>query len=97
MNPVKLDERMTGLFRDLTATTEIYGSEGEVLGTFTPSLVPRGQVVPIDLEELQRRIDANRPGVTTRHVFERLLSLTTDPKVRALLQEQIDARPESPA
>jgi hypothetical protein len=79
---------------------EITDAKGKLLGIFVPANLERGRklfeeaVANTDWAEIKRRANSGQKGRTTKEVFERLLSLTTDPVVRADLQKKIDALAE---
>jgi hypothetical protein len=91
MSTLIATDAMANLLRQATDLTEIRDANGTVLGFFAPV-------------SSQARLYAKPPGqcdaaapthdqgkfYTTRQVFERLLSLTKDEKMRAYLQKKIE-------
>jgi hypothetical protein len=71
------------LLRQAKELTEIRDPEGSILGVFAPaSTVAVGD---------------KQSTISTKQVFERLLSLTTDQKMRAYLQQKIQVLGERDA
>jgi len=69
-------EAMAELLRQAKDLTEIRDAAGKVIGVFTP--MPTAEPATKGM------------CYTTKQVFERLLSLTNDPNMRANLQEKIE-------
>ena len=74
---------------------EIRDASGTVIGFFAPANgLGDSKLNPL---EIARRKAANQPGRSTREVFEHLLSLTKDDRLRADLQNRIDVLKERDA
>jgi hypothetical protein len=74
---------------------EISDAKGKLVGVFVPANLERAKQLSERLTaatnwvELERRTKTEKTGRTTREVFERLLSMTQDPTLRADLEAKI--------
>jgi hypothetical protein len=83
---------------------EITDANGKLLGIFVPANLERARqrhaemAAKTDWAEINRRAEmaskSPEKGLTTKEIFERFLSLTTDPAVQADLQKKIKALEE---
>jgi len=94
MITVTADDVALATLRRATGPAEIRDTKGNLVGFFAPANAGQvrlnGPATEADLPEIERRKVAETGGKTTREVFERLQSLTTDPALQAHLQQKID-------
>jgi hypothetical protein len=88
------DDAVLATLRQATGPAQIRDTKGNLVGFFAPANVGHvrlnGPATEADLPEIERRKATEPGGKTTREVFERLKSLTTDPAMQAYLQQKID-------
>jgi hypothetical protein len=100
MTAITLEPAVVDALRKANGPAEILDVSGAVVGVFAPvpvataTHVRRKVRTPEEeaalLEDLERRAQDPRPGITFRQMFERLLSLATDPIDQAVLRRQIE-------
>ena|SRR5260370_6057242 len=87
------------LLKDLSLfvePVEISDANGQLLGLFVPANLERGKqlyaraIEGTDWAEMERRGASGEKGKPLWQVYEHLLTLTDDPKLRADLQKSID-------
>jgi hypothetical protein len=88
------NDSMVALLNQAKGLTEICDPKGKVIGFFAPISLEHAQdyvvgAAHFDRAEIQRRKEQNLPGRTTKEVFEHLLSLTKEERLRSYLQEKI--------
>jgi len=99
MTTIIADSAMKASLENVKDIAEVRSADGSLIGYFAATAVDQAKryaaaFAKIDWDEVERRRKANRPGLTTRQVFQHLQSLTDDPAKRAELQKLIDARTE---
>jgi hypothetical protein len=95
MTRLTADDAMLALLRQAKELAEVCDASGRVVGFFAPVALEHAATYAeaaarIDPAEIQRRKTEPGRNYTTREVFEHLLSLTQDEKMRASLQTTIE-------
>lgn len=94
MNIPTVDNATAALLRQVAEPVQIRDSNGTIVGFFAPlpfgDHSSRGRLTEAELAELHRRRAAERPGKSTREVFEHLKTLTDNPADLDDLQRHID-------
>jgi hypothetical protein len=94
MNQITVDELSLGQFRSVEKLAEVRDAAGNVVGYFAPVGDPETalqfrRLALYDPAEIARRKANPGKGLTTKQVFEHLMTLTTDPADLADLREGI--------
>lgn len=89
------DDKPMFVLGGLVEPAEIYDSDGKLLGVFVPDALAEKRALYAKSEalfdpvEIERRKATEQGGVTTKELFEHLLSLTQDEDTREDLQQRI--------
>src|SRR5437879_6237142 len=99
MTTLTVGKEVETILRQTQDLAEIRDGQGQIIGFFAPVSLEHAAryaqaATMIDRAEIQRRRAIPGKSYTTKEVFEHLLSMTTDEKMRQDLQRKIEVQVE---